>query len=256
MIKAAFFDIDGTLMDHSIGQIPSDTKEGLAELQRNGVKIFTSTGRHLLELQELGVTELAFDGHVLLNGQICLDKEEQLIDACAIPEEDMQGALRWFDEMELPVAFVEQKQIYINFINDRVRKTQADISSELPKTGRFDGNPVYLVNVFADEADVNRVLADMPHCRMTRWNPYGVDIIAAGNSKAKGMERVLRYYGIDREEIIAFGDGENDMEMLRFAGIGVAMENADPEVKEIADYVTDSVGEGGITHALQHFKLI
>ena len=197
-----------------------------------------------------------FTANVLLNGQICLDKEEQLIDACAIPEEDMQGALRWFDEMELPVAFVEQKQIYINFINDRVRKTQADISSELPKTGRFDGNPVYLVNVFADEADVNRVLADMPHCRMTRWNPYGVDIIAAGNSKAKGMERVLRYYGIDREEIIAFGDGENDMEMLQFAGIGVAMENADPEVKEIADYVTDSVGEGGITHALQHFKLI
>ena len=256
MIKAAFFDIDGTLMDHSIGQIPSDTKEALAELRRSGVKIFTSTGRHLLQLQELGVTELFFDGHVLLNGQICLDKEEQLIDACAIPEEDMQGALRWFDEMELPVAFVEQKQIYINFINDRVRKTQADISSELPKTGRFDGNPVYLVNVFADEADVNRVLADMPHCRMTRWNPYGVDIIAAGNSKAKGMERVLRYYGIDREEIIAFGDGENDMEMLQFAGIGVAMENADPEVKEIADYVTDSVGEGGITHALQHFKLI
>lgn len=81
------------------------------------MKIFTSTGRHLLELQELGVTELAFDGHVLLNGQICLDKEEQLIDACAIPEEDMQGALRWFEEMELPVAFVEQKQIYINFIN-------------------------------------------------------------------------------------------------------------------------------------------
>lgn len=256
MIKAAFFDIDGTLMDHSIGQIPSDTKEALAELRRSGVKIFTSTGRHLLELQELGVTELSFDGHVLLNGQICLDKEEQLIDACAIPEEDMQGALRWFDEMELPVAFVEQKQIYINFINDRVRKTQADISSELPKTGRFDGNPVYLVNVFADEADVNRVLADMPHCRMTRWNPYGVDIIAAGNSKAKGMERVLRYYGIDQEEIIAFGDGENDMEMLQFAGIGVAMGNADPEVKEIADYVTDSVGEGGITHALQHFKLI
>ena len=110
MIKAAFFDIDGTLMDHSIGQIPSDTKEALAELQRNGVKIFTSTGRHLLELQELGVTELSFDGHVLLNGQICLDKEEQLIDASAISEEDMQGALRWFEEMELPVAFVSVVQ--------------------------------------------------------------------------------------------------------------------------------------------------
>lgn len=255
MIKAAFFDIDGTLMDHSVGAVPEDTKEALAQLQEKGVLIFTSTGRHLLELQELGLTAIPFDGHVLLNGQICLDRAGQLLNARPIPEQDIQAALQWFEERKLPVSFVEQNRIYINFINDRVRKTQADISSELPQIGSFSGNPVYLVNVFADDADVNPVLKDMPHCRMTRWNPYGVDIIAAGNSKAKGMERVLQHYGIGREEIIAFGDGENDMEMLKYAGIGVAMGNADPEVKAIADYVTDSVGEGGIAHGLTHFGL-
>lgn len=256
MIKAAFFDIDGTLLDHSVGGIPEDTEEALEKLQKNGILVCTSTGRHLKELKELGITRIPFDGHVLLNGQICLDRNETLLDSRPIPEEDIQGALRWFREKELPMAFVEEKQIYINFINDRVRQTQTDISSELPETGSFTGNPVYLINVFADEKDVARVLTDLPHCSMTRWNPYGVDIIAAGNSKARGMERLLAHYDISREEIIAFGDGENDMEMLAYAGIGVAMGNADPEVKEIADYVTKGVGEGGIAHALAHFGLI
>ncbi len=256
MIKAAFFDVDGTLMDHSVGQIPEDTKEALKRLRQKGIRIFTGTGRHISELRKLGITELDFDGHVLLNGQICLDKAGRVLDAHAIDEEDRKTAIRWFEKKELPISFVEQDRIYINFINDRVRKTQADISSDLPEMGSVTGDPVYLINVFADDGDVNRLLKDMPHCSSTRWNPYGVDVIAAGNSKAKGIRQMISHYNICREEIIAFGDGENDMEMLEYAGIGVAMGNADPEVKEIADYVTDGVGEGGIPHALTHFGLI
>ncbi len=61
---------------------------------------------------------------------------------------------------------------------------------------------------------------------------------------------------MDRSEIMAFGDGENDMDMLRFAGIGVAMGNASDMVKAAADYVTDTVDENGIENALRHFGLI
>ena len=62
--------------------------------------------------------------------------------------------------------------------------------------------------------------------------------------------------GLKREEIMAFGDGENDIDMLKFAGIGVAMGNASDEVKAAADYVTDSVDADGIAKALKHFGLI
>ena len=94
MIKAAFFDVDGTLMDHSVGQIPEDTKEALKGLRQKGIRIFTGTGRHISELRKLGITELDFDGHVLLNGQICLDKAGRVLDAHAIDEEDRKTAIR------------------------------------------------------------------------------------------------------------------------------------------------------------------
>ena len=103
---------------------------------------------------------------------------------------------------------------------------------------------------------VLRALERMPRCRMTRWNPYGVDIIAEGGSKAKGMERLLAHFGAAREETIAFGDGENDMEMLGYAGIGVAMGNAEEKVKACADYVTEAADRGGILSALRHFDIL
>ena len=71
-----------------------------------------------------------------------------------------------------------------------------------------------------------------------------------------GIQKVLEHYGIRREEIIAFGDGENDMDMLQFAGIGVAMGNAGPEVKEAADYVTEHIDEDGLEKALRHYGLL
>jgi hydroxymethylpyrimidine pyrophosphatase-like HAD family hydrolase len=67
---------------------------------------------------------------------------------------------------------------------------------------------------------------------------------------------VLEHYGIRQEEMIAFGDGENDMEMLQFAGIGIAMGNAEKEVKAVADYVTDDIDDDGIWKACRHFGLI
>ena len=70
------------------------------------------------------------------------------------------------------------------------------------------------------------------------------------------IRRFMRQHGIAQSEIMAFGDGENDIQMLKFASVGIAMGNADDEVKAAADYVTDSVDENGIEKALRHFHLI
>ena len=96
----------------------------------------------------------------------------------------------------------------------------------------------------------------MPHCVSTRWHPEGVDIIPAGDGKAAGIRATLDRYGLGREEIIAFGDGINDRSMLAMAGVSVAMGNAVQEVKDEADFVTDSVEEDGVCRALRHFGLL
>ena len=93
-------------------------------------------------------------------------------------------------------------------------------------------------------------------CRFTRWCDGGVDIISDQGGKTEGIKYFCDQYDISREEIMAFGDAENDIDMLRYAGIGVAMGNAEDTVRKCADYVTDSVDDGGIRNALKHFQVL
>ena len=95
-----------------------------------------------------------------------------------------------------------------------------------------------------------------PGLDVFRWHPAFVDIVAPGGGKDRGMDAVLEHFGISLEETMAFGDGENDLPMLRHAHIGVALGNADDFVQSQADYVTDTVDEDGILTALEHFGLL
>ena len=98
--------------------------------------------------------------------------------------------------------------------------------------------------------------AQLPGCRLQRWGARGVDIIASDGGKVEGMKAFLRRFGCSREECMAFGDQHNDIDMLRFAGIGVAMGNGTDEVRAAADYVTSAVEQDGVARALEHFGLI
>ena len=117
-------------------------------------------------------------------------------------------------------------------------------------TGRFSVDCVF------SEQQEARIMQALPECEATRWNPLFTDVVPVGGNKSIGMEKILAYFGISREETMAFGDGGNDVLMLKHVGIGVAMGNAEDEVKLAADYVTDSVDEGGIEKALRHFGVI
>lgn len=97
-------------------------------------------------------------------------------------------------------------------------------------------------------------MAVMPRCEATRWNPLFSDVVPKGSSKQVGLDKVLDYFGIPLEESMAFGDGGNDILMLKHAGIGVAMGNAEDDVKQAADYVTDSVDEDGVEKGLTAFR--
>ena len=94
------------------------------------------------------------------------------------------------------------------------------------------------------------------NCEASRWHKAFADVNTKGGGKHIGIDKIIEHYGIKLEETIAFGDGGNDISMIKHAHIGVAMGNANKEVKEIADYITDDVDNNGIYNALKHFNII
>lgn len=83
-----------------------------------------------------------------------------------------------------------------------------------------------------------------------------MDIIPATGGKQNGIHEVLKYYSIDQSETMSFGDGKNDIDMFDYTEISVAMGNAEDDVKQAADYVTDDIDEDGLYNALKHFEII
>lgn len=256
MIRAVFLDIDGTLLSHRTGEVPQSAKRALKLLRDKGIRIFTATGRHFLEIQELPVSDMEFDGHITLNGQLCLDGKGKVLFDAPIEERAVKAVLPVFDRKEIPVMLVEEHRIYLNYVNESVERAQKAISTPVPETGVYTGNRVYQINFFTDRSKAKKLVAGMPECKMTCWHENAFDIIPKNGGKTVGIRKILESHQILPKETMAFGDGENDLEMLRFAGIGVAMGNAAEAVKEAADFVADDIDCGGVEKALGHFGLL
>lgn len=256
MIKAAFFDVDGTVLSHKTKQVPESAGAAIRKLQERGIRCVVATGRHIGELNKLPVADIPFDGYITLNGQIVLDRDQNVLFGTPVTGRVKDFLIRTFQDHTFPSMLVEKDRIYLNFVNDHVVALQEAISTPVPPVDAYSGGDIYQVSAYIPEGE-GEVLAEIwGDCVITTWIAGGVDIIAKGGGKVTGIQRYLEENGILPEETIAFGDGENDMEMLRFCGIGVAMGNAGEKVKQCADYVTSDIDEDGLAAAMKHFGLM
>lgn len=263
MIKAVFFDIDGTLLSFTARQTPESTRAALAALRENGIKVFIATGRPPFHLKGLwGVLPTEWDGMVTTNGQYCYD-DAGVYRAQPLPRAGVAGLVAYLkgEGRDISVAFTELDNSYLNQITpatEELAKTLRGLEGGLALGKPEDAvdKDIYQLNLYIDAAREKLVLPHMPGCRAVRWCDSFDDIIPADGGKAVGLAATLARHGLSREECMAFGDGGNDMEMLEYAGIGVAMGNALDEVKAVADYVTTDVDHDGIANALRHFELI
>lgn len=256
-IKAAFFDVDGTLLSHRTFSIPSGTRKALAALTMKGIKVFMCTGRHIRELDQLPVDGLHFDGYITLNGHLCLDQDFNVIFGLPFPEDTTRKMIESFTSCKLPLVVVEESGLKLNFVNSAVEKAQKEISTAIPEIAEYDGKLIYQITTFASRDEDELIHSITPeNCRALRWNDWGVDIILNDGGKAAGIAQVLERENISPDECIAFGDEENDIDMLRYCGIGVAMGNGSDKVKEVADHVTGDVDDNGIMDALIYYGII
>lgn len=259
MVKAIFFDIDGTLVSFNTHTVPPSAVEALAELKKTGIKVFIATGRALSQIDTLG--DLTFDGYITLNGAYCVNAAHEVIHKSVIPREDIEALIRYQEENErFAVALMTPEEMTVNYVDERVIELARLVNLPLPQVKDFhetDWDEVLQMDIYVDKDKEGEIMRKaLTRCQSSRWNPVFADVNLRGVNKQTGIDRILEHYGIDLSETMAFGDGGNDIPMLRHVAVGIAMGNAADEVKRVADCVTDSVDDHGIRNALQRFSLI
>lgn len=256
-IKAVFFDIDGTLVSFKTHRIPDSARLSLDRLRENGILTFVATGRHISEINNLGTWKP--DGFVTLNGGYCVVGGE-VVCKCPIDPRDIDALT---DKMEretfYPFIFVDENHMWMNYSNQTVSDMLKMVGLTVPNNAPIEElarKEIYQLMGFFSEEQEPSVMELLPHCHPTRWTDTFTDIVPVGVDKWSGIAKVIERFGIAPDEVMAFGDGGNDVDMIQGAGVGIAMGNARDFVKREADYVTTSVEHNGIERALRHFGLI
>lgn len=260
MIKAVFFDVDGTLISFETHKIPSSTLKSIQLLKEKGIKVIVATGRSTNQLAHL--QEIDFDGYLTFNGNLCADHNLQVFHKEVIPKENIQALIKYQNEVKrFPCIFMSQYDNKINYVDDHVIEVfnllnlPLTMDTESMEAGL--AKDVIQMNAFiAPDEDAELLEKALTACETSRWTHLFADVNVKGSNKGTGLLAFTKQLGIDLSETLAFGDGGNDIEMLKQAGIGIAMGNANENVKAIADYITDPVDEDGIYNALKHFNVI
>lgn len=260
MIKALFFDVDGTLVSFNTHAVPESTIEALRQARKNGVKVFTATGRPRQLLDNIRPVEPLMDGYILATGALCLCGDRTVREDL-MPRAEVDAIIGFCKERQLPAVVVGKDDIQIVNRNAEVDHVFYDMLKvtydkfDVP-LGDVVDQGVLQITPFFNEDEEREIRPLLPGCNSARWYPAFCDITSAAADKANGIRAIAAHLGIGVDETMAFGDGGNDMSMLRAAGVGVAMGNALDEVKAHADYVTASVDDGGVSAALRHFGVI
>lgn len=245
-VKIIFFDIDGTLIDVNKKSISDKTVETLLRLKENGIKICIATGRAPGSVPKF--EGIDFDAYLTFNGSYCFNDKETIL-STPIPGSDVKKIIANSARINRPTSIANKDRIVANGVDDDIVQYFAFAKLEVPVSDDFDeilNDEIYQIMMGATKEEYDEILKDTENAKITFWWDRGVDIIPSNSGKGKGIEAILEYYGIDKSESMAFGDGGNDIEMLQTVGIGVAMGNALDNVKEVADEVCGTSADDGI----------
>ncbi len=259
-MAALFFDVDGTLIDsfHDNRVISPAVRSELARVQSLGHKIFLSSGRSR-KLLTPNLLEPGFDGLVLVNGGV--------VEMGDVPiyEERMgydlaRATVDFLVERGLEYQLVTANDIYTLRSHSLIRSFFDDIGHEDFFVYDYDLDEILNIAIkvesIVDRDDRERITAEAaevlgPAITCDGHGGEGTfELYPTAISKAKGIEVALGQLGLGPKDAYGFGDGTNDLEMLEYCGCGVAMDNAQDEVKAVADLVCPPVWEDGLAQAL------
>ncbi|UAL49003.1 Cof-type HAD-IIB family hydrolase [Sutcliffiella horikoshii] len=254
--KIVFFDIDGTLLNHQ-KELPASTKKAVKELQEQGVYVAIATGRAPFMFEDLR-KELEIDTFVSFNGQYVVF-EGEVIYKNPLNAEKLHLLREASEKVSHPLVYLNHETMKANVENHPfINESMGSLKFVHPAYGPsfLDETEIYQALLFIEDTDQQSYVETYKDFDFIRWHQYSTDILPKGGSKAIGIQRMLERLPFKKENVFAFGDGLNDIEMIDFVGTGVAMGNAHPELLKVANHVTKDVGEDGILHGLEQVGLL
>lgn len=260
--KAVFSDIDGTLLntDH---QIPPDTKRKIQNINQQGVPYVLVSARMPKGMTAIREELGAKSPMICYSGALVVDEDDQPIYSVALQSESARKLCKRIGEINPKISI----NIYSNDhwmaedLNEYWVAQEMDITKVLAEQVSFEDEKIYeevhKILCMGEKEDIKeleeKLVKEFPEIRIYKSKDTYLEIMSMKASKSDAVHMLEQYFGVKQEEIIAFGDGHNDIDMLRYAGLGVAMGNASDEVKEAADYVTDINDNEGVRQVLDQY---
>ncbi|NCB92852.1 MAG: HAD family phosphatase [Clostridia bacterium] len=265
--RAIALDLDGTLTN-SNKIITPKTKEALMEIQKRGCRVILASGRPTpgvtflakeLELHKYGGFILSYNGGMIYDCGRGREIYKRSLPADVIGKlyekalEYQVGILTYDSEGIVAGTpadeYMEKEKICCNLSLKYVEDFPGYVTFNVCKC-LMTAEPSHMAEV---EKKMQKDFFGVLECY--RSEPYFLEVVPKNIDKGRSLQKLLTSIGLSSDEVICCGDGFNDLSMLKVSGLGVAMGNAQPEIKEIADYVTLSNDEDGIAHVIAEFML-
>jgi len=247
-IRIIFFDIDGTLVDPQTGRISGKTILALTRLRERGVKLCISTGRAPFEVPDFG--PLKFDAFCAYNGSLCC-AGSRILHSNPIAPRDVAQVMKNAAGLGRPVSLATRDRLAANGLDQDLADYYRLAELELTVAPDFDAvcrEDIYQIMLGCRPSDHDAIIRDAQGVKIAVSWDRAVDVIPASSGKGAAIAKMLEHFGLEASQALAFGDGQNDLDMLQTVGTGVAMGNAVPQLKAVADEVCGAVSEEGIYH--------
>ena len=247
MIKIAFFDVDGTILKSGHRELSEKTVWILNRLRQEGVILCMATGRGYPCVPDFN--NMKFDIYLTYTGSFVTDGMNVMRNN-PLHKRDAKQIIRNLIEMGKSFTVGCRDLLYV-YGQDPYSGAYPYAHKEsltVERLSLLEKIDIYQIMCRCEKEEHGVILKDTSYARISAWCDSAIDIIPLYGGKAAAVEDVLKYYGFAVDEAFAFGDSRNDMDMLKAVGTGIAMGNAENDVKKIADEICGSVDDDGVYH--------
>lgn len=270
--KLICIDMDGTLLNDN-HEVSEENKRALKDAIDKGIKIAITTGRSFIAASQYAELLGIKASIIASNGTYIREKDEEKViykhpfnreqfnKVCDIIEK--YDIKKYFNTYNTMITMKEPPKDHGYVISNKIAPDNLQIKFGIHKDFRevydiYKGEILKAIAITEDTellGKIKRELQAAGGLEVVSSGWQNVEVMAEGTSKGKGVKAFAEILGVDKEEIMCIGDNENDISMLTYAGLGIAMGNATEEVKGVADHVTDTNNNSGVAKAINKFAL-